>query len=272
MNTIINKIIQKSIPYLFIVLLAYIISTIIFIYFPKNGVEYIEKSNSYLQYRKYDGFYSKVRNITVNKIQKKNIKKQKLRNYDLKAIYSTVSNSGWITIENKMNKESYILAKGENIDGYVLIKLFKNHVIMEKDKKEYRLDINQDEENISYNISNTNNQINQNIVVDGSNIKIKRNYLNSYTKNIDKVWNNIAIKEIRKDKKIEGFKINKIVKGSVFEKIGLKKNDIIKSVNNNILSSYSDAFRVYNNINNTKYLNIEILRNNEILELNYEIN
>ena len=30
-------------------------------------------------------------------------------------------------------------------------------------------------------------------------------------------------------------------------------------------------YKVYNNMENTKYLNMEILRNNEIVELNYEI-
>ena len=58
---------------------------------------------------------------------------------------------------------------------------------------------------------------------------------------------------------------------SVFEKLGLKANDVIKSINNNSLNSYADAFNVYNNIGDTKYLNIEILRNNEVMELNYEI-
>ena len=142
---------------------------------------------------------------------------------------------------------------------------------MEKAAKEYRLDIKQDNKNVAYAISETKDNLKQDIIVDGSSVKIKRNYLNSYVQDIDKVWNNISIQEIRKNNKIEGFKINKIVKDSVFGKLGLEKNDIIKSINNKMLTSYSDAFKVYNNINSTKYLNIEVLRNNEILELNYEI-
>ena len=272
MNTTFNKLIQKSIPYMFIILIAYIISTIIFIYFPKNGIDYIEKSSSFLEYKKYDGFYSKASTLTKPKEAiKKVVKKERLLDYNLKAIYSTNSNSGWITIENKLNKKSYILSQYEDVDGYILTKLYKNYVIMEKGTKEYRLDIKQVDKNISYNITEIKENIIQNIIVDGSSVKIKRNYLNSYIKDIDKVWNNIAIEEIRENDKIEGFKIKKIVKNSVFGKLGLKKNDIIKSINNNILTSYSDAFRVYDNISNTKYLNIEVLRNNEILELNYEI-
>ena len=43
-------------------------------------------------------------------------------------------------------------------------------------------------------------------------------------------------------------------------------------VNDSVLSSYADAFKIYNNIGNTKYINMEILRDNEVVELNYEIN
>jgi len=269
MNTVFNKIIQKSIPYMFIFLFAYILSTIAFIYLPRNGVEFVNESNSYLEYRKYDGFYSKVSKKVIEKKEQK--VEQTLLNYALKAIYSTTSNSGWITIENIKNQESYILSQNEDIDGYILIKLYKNHVIMEKDKKQYRLDITQIDKKVSYDLTDTRNNTKSNVVLDGSIVKVKRNYLNTYVKDVNKIWNNIEIKEIKSNGKIDGFKVNKVVKGSVFEKLGLEKNDIIKSINNNILSSYSDAFKVYNNINNTKYLNIEILRNNEIMELNYEI-
>ena len=74
------------------------------------------------------------------------------------------------------------------------------------------------------------------------------------------------------DGKIDGFIIKKIAENSDFIKLGLKEGDIMKSVNNNKLTSYAEALNVFNEINNTKYVNIVILRNNEIMELNYEIN
>lgn len=115
------------------------------------------------------------------------------------------------------------------------------------------------------------NQSNQQIEEKENGAVVKREYLNSYISNVEKIWSNISIQELKNGDKIEGFKIENINKDSVFEKLGLKKGDVIKSVNNNVLSSYAEAFKVYNNIENTKYLNIEILRNNEVVELNYEI-
>jgi type II secretion system protein C len=266
-----NTLVQKLTPYIIIVLIAYLLNTIIFSFLPKSGVDFIEQSNTSLGYTKYSGFYSQINSNEkeeVVKIEKKDI--QTLSKYNLTAIYSTSSNGGWISLEDKT--KSYILSQWEDINGYILTKLYKNYVIFEKSAKEYRLDMKQKNDAISYEVtSNSNSNIKENIIVKDDVVQINRDYLNSYVTDIEKVWNNIAIKEVMNNDKIEGFKVFKVKKDSVFSKLGLKEGDVIKAVNNNVLASYADAFNVYNQINNTKYLNIEILRNNEVMELNYEI-
>ena len=57
----------------------------------------------------------------------------------------------------------------------------------------------------------------------------------------------------------------------MFDKLGIKKSDIIVNINNQELKSYKDAFRVYNKLNKTSLLNIKVLRDNKIVELEYEI-
>lgn len=57
-----------------------------------------------------------------------------------------------------------------------------------------------------------------------------------------------------------------------FNKLGLQDGDIIKTINSKKLSSYEDLSRSFDNIGNIRYISIEILRNNEIMGLNYEIN
>lgn len=272
MNTTINLLIKKSLPFVFIILIAYILNSVLFLYLPKTGVEFNKKNDLTLDFKNYSGFYSNTK--TFDSPIKKTTKKSdidSLTKYNLRAIYSKSDNSGWISIEDKKSLKSYILSQWEKIDGYVLTKLFKSYVVFEKAGIEYKLELSKTKENISYEMSTTNNNIKENIVVKDDVVKVNRNYLNSYVNDIDKVWNNIAIKEVKKDKKIDGFKVFKVAKGSVFDKLGLKQGDIIKSVNNTVMTSYADAFKVYNEINKTQYLNIEILRNNEIMELNYEI-
>ena len=114
--------------------------------------------------------------------------------------------------------------------------------------------------------------VDSHIIVSEDKISVSREYLNLYISNSDKIWREILIKETKDSKgKINGFKVKGLSKKSVFKKLGLKKGDIIKIVNNIELKSYDDAFGIYKKIDKIQDLNIEILRGNTEMELYYEI-
>lgn len=265
MNINFNTLFQNSLPYLYLILLAFLIDSLLFFILPKNGVDFVKDQSLSLNYTKYN-FYSNIKSYEIKNDAKQNI--QDLSNYKLKAIYYENINSGWIVLEKNLGNESHILTYKEILDGYSLSKLFLNYVIFEKDKKEYKLEIK--EEYSNHEELNTSSK--QEIIIKNNGATVSRDYLNSYIKDTNKIWKNIEISEIRNGDKLDGFKINNINKDSVFAKIGLKEGDIIKMVNNSVLSSYSDALKVYGNMENTRYINMQILRNNELMELNYEIN
>ncbi len=271
MNSVFNTLFQKFIPYIIVILFAYLISAIIFIFLPKIGIDFKENSSQSISYKKYDGFYSKIKVTNSKKIKKTMVEKEisLLSRYKLKAVYSTTSNSGWAIIQDTSSK-TVILEKDQEFKGYTLTKLFKKYIIFEKDLNEYKLELPKNKD-INYKIEKKTSRGNENIIVKNDTIQVKRNFLNAYVKDINKVWKDINIKDLRRNGKIEGFKIQKVSKNSVFEKLGLRKNDIIKSVNGSKIRSYSDAFKIYNAINNIDYLRLEVLRNNEIMELDYEI-
>ena len=106
---------------------------------------------------------------------------------------------------------------------------------------------------------------------DDKQLSIKRDLINDYIQDFGKIWDNISIDEIKTKTGIDGFKINSVRKNSVFDKLGLKKGDIIKEVNNIRLKSYNDAFIVYKKINKIKNINLTILRDGTEQEINYEI-
>lgn len=266
-----NTLFQKFLPLIYVILFAFLLNSLIFFYLPKSSVDFVKNDSLFLDYKKY-GFYSTIKNIE-KKVEDKNPKQtiQTLAKYNLKAIYLVSNDVGWITIEEKSEENSFILAQSEQIDGYTLFKFYKSYVLFIKDNIEFKLEIKEEDNDILTSIEPQNNQ-KQEIVIKSNGAIISRDYLNSYTSNIDKVWKDITIDEIKNGNKIEGFKISKITKNSVFEKIGLKDGDTIKSINNNTLSSYADAMKIYNNVKDATYFNIEVLRKNEVVELNYEIN
>jgi general secretion pathway protein C len=89
--------------------------------------------------------------------------------------------------------------------------------------------------------------------------------------NMNEIYKNIGIKEIKKGNKKE-FQIAFVRRGSPFAKLGIKRGDIIKSINGQEIDSYGSAFKAYRSIKDADMLNVVVIRNNKKLELEYEIN
>ncbi|MCK5111612.1 MAG: PDZ domain-containing protein [Arcobacteraceae bacterium] len=283
MNINFSSMIKQFIPFFVIISIAYVLNSIIFFMLPKESIEVDKKQNIHLEYRKFN-IKTTFKEVKVI-IKKQTIKLQKqeyqlLSNIQLKAVYSMGEETGWIILEDK-SKNTHMLSVGESFKGYELIRVYLNYVIFYKANQEYKLSL-KDDNKVSYSVnkvttqSNTKGVLNPiddaSIVVLDDKISVKRAYLNSYINNFDTIWKDISIQEIKdKSGKINGFKVNKVRKNSAFSKLGLKKDDIIKAINNIKLKSYNDAFTVYKKINKLKNLNIKILRNGNEMELDYEI-
>ena len=89
---------------------------------------------------------------------------------------------------------------------------------------------------------------------------------------MDDIYKNIGIGEIKEGKDLRGFKINFVRRDSPFAKLGIRRNDVIKSINGQEITSYNAAFGVYKNIKNVDNLSLVIIRGKEEMELEYEIN
>jgi general secretion pathway protein C len=108
--------------------------------------------------------------------------------------------------------------------------------------------------------------------VDINEAKVSRADIKSYSSNPSKIWKDIAIVPVKKDGKVQGFKINRIKAGSKMAQLGLQKGDIIIRANNVKLSSFNDAIKLYKNIDKLETIALVVLRNNEEKEIIYEIN
>ena len=279
MNINFNSIIKQLIPFLVLTLIAYLISSIAYIYLPKSSPilnDTYEYNIEYKKYSLYNNFKEKKEIVKEVKKEIKVIKEYELiANISLKAIYSSsISTNGWIIVAQNNTKQTHISSVGDMFKEYTLIKVFAKYVIFEKNNKEYKLSMSDTKTKSSY----TTVQKPKAKPINNRNIEkiddvytIKRKELNLYKKDLSKIWKNVSIKEIKKDGKIDGFKINRISSKSIFEDLGLKKGDIIKGVNNVTLKSYADAFKIYGKIDKIDNIQFTILRDNEIMEMEYEI-
>ena len=101
---------------------------------------------------------------------------------------------------------------------------------------------------------------------------IDKSLFDHYMKNMDELEKNIGITEIKKGKDVKGFRVSFVKKGSPFAKLGIQRNDIIKSVNGKEINSHNAAFEVYKNMKNVENLTVVVERGKEEMELEYEIN
>jgi general secretion pathway protein C len=73
------------------------------------------------------------------------------------------------------------------------------------------------------------------------------------------------------NKKPDGFMISNIVKGSLYEEIGLLNGDVIKKVNGESVTGAEQAMRMYRELQNATFIDVEIERSGSLQQLSYTI-
>lgn len=252
------------------------------LWLPASGVDHLaEKGNKALYYRV---------KLTPNEAPAPAIKKKEtklkpagsIKDIKLLAIYNA-SDTTVITIQHK--SKTKVLAKGEDINGFVLEGAGSDFALFSKHGKSYEVVLEKIQSRTSkkhtaqgpsqrnLNSQRSKSSVPEGDVTDAGDHKIiDKSLFDHYATNMDDIYKNIGISEIKEGKKTKGFRISFVKKDSPFEKLGLQRNDIIKSVNGQAVNSYNAAFGIYKNIQNVENLTLVIERGKEEMELEYEIN
>jgi type II secretion system protein C len=246
---------MQNFKYLLIFFFGFGIAALIwgigFLFLKKEPVFYKPLKKDY-------SFYSiNLTNIFFNSREIKQIKSIKpvetLTGVKLKAIYFN-GKKGFIIIEEK--GKTVFVDLGKFYKGYKLIEIGKDYAVFEKNYKKYRLQMKKEHIKNSFSIKNKSE----------NKIVVSRETFNEYVKNFNKIWQNIGI-----IKSSKGYLITYIKPNSIFEKIGLKKGDILLEVNGRKLRNDADAWDLYRHAREFDSFEIKILRNNKEKVLYYEM-
>ena len=250
------------------------------LWLPASGVDHVEeKGNKALYYRV---------KLTPNEAPAPTVKKKKvvrkpagnIKEIKLLAVYNA-SDKTVVTVQYK--SKTKVLAKGENINGFVLEGAGSDHALFSKNGKNYEVLLESVKKKSQRSRSTAEKKVLQTEkpkdtvpegeVVDAGDHKIiDKSLFDHYANNMDDIKKNIGITEIKDGHDVKGFRVSFVKRGSPFAKLGIQKNDIIKSVNGQEINSYNAAFGVYKNIQNVENLTLVIERGKEEMELEYEIN
>ena len=200
----------------------------------------------------------------------------------LKAVYNS-SDTTVVTVEYK--NKTKILGRGDTLNGFTLEGGGSNYATFTKNAKVYRVDLAKSKRSsgaakssINRSVSSRKPAVSKSKEVEGEVVKagdhrlVDRSLITHYAKNVDEIRKNIGVKEVKEGKQLKGFKITFVKRGSPFAELGVKRGDIIKSINGQEINSYSAAFETYKNIENVENLTLVIQRGKEEMELEYEIN
>ena len=242
-----------------------------------RGVDYMKPSVT-------KSLYYRTR-FAAQKLKQKQVLKKKVPVSDIKSItlLAVYHSQNRVVITVSKKGKTSVLVRGDKIDGYVLDAATAQEAIFLRDGKSYRIRLIESAGNskgkssvryISEKPKKPENQAlpeGEIIEADGLTV-VDRTLLDHYSKNMDDIWKNIGIKEVKEGDKIKGFKVNFVKRGSDFSKLGLRRGDVIKSINGQDLNSYNAAFEIYKNIDTMDGLTLKIMRGKEEMELEYEIN
>lgn len=255
-----------------IVKIIWIALSILFL--PATGEEYQEPNRvKKLYYRVRLTNESKV--ITPIQSVKKSVSQvSSMKGYKLLGLYNSKE---MIVVTVEKGRKTTVLTKGEDIDGFVLSSAGKDYAIFKKSAEEFKLSLRNDKKTLNRikhqaKIKRPSLTTSSSNIVDDGGVKhIPRTLLTSYTKDMDKIWKDIAIMKHQTNGKLDGYKINYVKKGSDFEKLGVIKGDILVEINAEPLTSLSAAMNFFKEINNIENLTLTVIRNGKREDIEYEI-
>ena len=261
---------------LFVLLLvAKIIGLLVWWYLPSEGVELNAKKSYQAKYQRVD-----FKNMLVRAKVVKETKTQEqafstgtafsINSLLLKGLYGSKFSGFAIVAKKSSPRKTSIVSVGEVYAGYKLKEIALQEVYFTKGGKDYALSLPKTSQK-SYvkPVRRSRHSVNANDTE--SEKTVTKQDIKYYSSNPSRIWKDIAIAPVKRGRKIVGFKINRIKKGSKMAMLGLQKGDIMIRANNIQLTSFNDAINLYKKIDTIDTISIVVLRNNEEKEIIYEI-
>ena len=231
----------------------------------------------------------KVKKVVKKPKPKPKPKPLKIKKFKLKGIIYENPKKGIATVEYL--GKSFVLERGEDLEGFKLVRFEPKAVLFKKDGKTYKVELFSKEKAKKSKRStprpHTNKRaskpapakkkeqaqagVQKDIQQDGDVTVISKNLFNKYKKDIGAIRKNIGVMPYTENNKLKGFKVRYIKKGSDFDRVGIKTGDIITAINGEELTDLSVPMRFFNNIDTITNATITIKRGNEEKELEYEV-
>ncbi|RUM30039.1 MAG: type II secretion system protein GspC [Aquifex sp.] len=182
--------------------------------------------------------------------------------FKIKGLILSDSVEGVILLDGK---KYVFLEKGKNYKGYTLFKVKKDRAIFRKGGREFEIPFKLEKVKEGKISTQRTYDFSQREIV------VSRREIERITKDPAKMFTQIRLVPYVRGGKTEGFIFEWVKPGSIFHRMGIRRGDILISINNMTITSGEDAFRILQMIRNEPNLKVVLIRRGKREEINVRI-
>ena len=182
---------------------------------------------------------------------------------DIELLGTSVGSKSMVLL--KVGKKTVVLEEGQTKEGITLIGVSRKSALVRIGKREVELRVKPRK-------VGTSAPARTKTVGSGeAEFRISKRELERITKDPGIMFRQIRLVPYVKDGKTEGFIFEWVKPGSLFYRAGLRKGDVLLSINNMTIQSGEDAFRLLQVLRNEPSLKVVVMRNGQRREINIRI-
>jgi len=172
----------------------------------------------------------------------------------------------YAVIEDTAEKRQNLYRIGDSIQNATLKMILREKVVLRVNGKDEILGIEEAHGGQTTRISSKRTHM-----APSQNITLKRSQIESSIKDVNTLMKQIRIRPHFRNGKPDGLRLTGIRPNSIFYNMGLKSGDIVTAVNSNKIESVDDALKLYQSLQSSSNVRLQIKRRGRQKTINYNV-
>ena len=164
----------------------------------------------------------------------------------------------YAVIQEEKEKQQYLYRIGDTIQKATLKIILREKIILNVNGKDEVLEIEEIRSTGAGRITRRTSRART--TSSRQNITLNRSQIEDAVKDVNNLMKQVNIQPHFKNGKPDGLRLTRVQRNSIFNRMGLKRGDIITGVDGEIIESVDDALALYNKLKNASDLKLEIKR------------
>ncbi|MBF0291257.1 MAG: hypothetical protein HQK86_03790 [Nitrospinae bacterium] len=176
-------------------------------------------------------------------------------------------------IEIKETKEQRLYKAQDTALGAKVVMILRNRVILSRAGKMESLDAEFDEGGATGKVASSGVVMGEDVSkLSESQYAVSKRYLDSQLASMSQLLTDVrAVPNLDKGGVTDGFKVFAIRKGSLFDKIGLQNNDVVKRINGIELDSAEKGLELFQALKNETAFNVDLMRKSQKTTMRFSV-